>query len=459
MKKGNLEKALSSVSKKGPEFVDIYFEKSKGINISFQNKKLDKIITNSSEGFGLRGIYKDEVYYISKGNISSNSLNKAVIEFPELEHKRKINNLKLNSLRSVNFSVKINPDSIPLEKKIKTLNNLQKIPYSIDSRITQVNLGYSENHNEFTIVNTNSDYVKETKRYTSLVIEVIAQEGENKQIAREVIAKISGFEIIDIDTISMIIRETTLRSLKLLIASFSPVGKMPVVLSSSAGGTMIHEAIGHSLEADIIQKGISPFYANKVEKKVASEFISVYDNPTLPYLFGSYEFDDEAVKSSKKVLIDKGILKSYLYDRLTAKKDRKYSNGNGRRAGYYTKPIPRMSNTYIAPGRFSPKEIIGCVEKGILVKKMGGGQVNTANGDFVFEIEEGYTIEKGNVGNLIKGAILIGNGPEVLKSITKIGKDLKYFAPGKCGKDGQLVPVSDGQPTLLIPSLIVGGKT
>lgn len=241
----------------------------------------------------------------------------------------------------------------------------------------------------------------------------------------------------------------------MLEAEKAPAGEAAVVLSSSAGGTMIHEAIGHGLEADIIQKGASK-YCGKISKKIASPLITVIDDPTLPNKRGSYRFDDEGNPSRKTILVKGGILKSYLYDYLTAKKDKINPTGNGRRESYHYRPIPRMSNTYIASGKSDPEEIIKSTKKGLFVKKMGGGQVDSVNGDFVFEVEEGYLIEDGKITKPVRGATLIGNGPEILKEIDMVGNDLG-FEIGTCGKEGQGVPISDGQPTLRIPKIIVGG--
>jgi TldD protein len=265
-----------------------------------------------------------------------------------------------------------------------------------------------------------------------------------------------GFELFDLHPPEEVAEVATKRSLLMLSSRKAPMGSMAVVLSSEAGGTMIHEAIGHGLEADLAQQGLS-VYSNKVGEKVASSLITVVDDPTLPQRRGSYPFDDEGVPSQRTLLVENGILKGYLYDRLTALKDGVQSTGNGRRESYHHKPIPRMSNTMIVPGKMKPEEIIRSVEKGLFVKKMGGGQVNTVNGDFVFEVSEGYLIEKGSVSEPVRGAILIGNGPQVLKEIDRVGDDLG-FGIGTCGKDGQGVPVGDAQPTLRIPELVVGGQ-
>ena len=233
-------------------------------------------------------------------------------------------------------------------------------------------------------------------------------------------------------------------------------GKMPVVLSSKAGGTMIHEAIGHGLEADLAQQGLS-VYSGKIGETIASPLITVIDDSTIPYKRGSFFFDEEGTPGQKTILVENGVLKNYMYDRLAAMKDGTTSTGNGRRESYHHRPIPRMTNTLIASGKSKPEDIIRSLEKGLFVEKMGGGQVNTVNGDFVFEVTEGYLIENGRVGEPVRGATLTGNGPEVLKNIDMLGSDLG-FGIGTCGKDAQGVPVADAQPTLRIPEIVVGGE-
>jgi TldD protein len=213
--------------------------------------------------------------------------------------------------------------------------------------------------------------------------------------------------------------------------------------------------VGHGLESDLIQKEASR-YAGRLGEQVASRLITVVDDATLPGRNGSYGVDDEGTPGQRTVLIDRGVLKSYLYDRLRSDKDGRSSTGNGRRESYAFQPIPRMSNTYIASGSDDPADIIRGVRKGLLATRMGGGQVNTVNGDFVFEVSEGYLIENGEVTTPVRGANLIGNGPEVLMAIDRIGSDLE-FGMGTCGKDGQGVPVGDAQPTLHIPEITVGG--
>ena len=245
----------------------------------------------------------------------------------------------------------------------------------------------------------------------------------------------------------------------MLVARKAPGGKMPVVLSQEAGGTMVHEAVGHGLEADLASGGLS-VYAGKMGEQIASHLVTVVDDPTVPGKRGSFPIDDEGTETRRNILVERGILKGFMYDRLQSMKGGAERTGNGRRESYRHRPIPRMSNTLIAPGDSDPAEVIHSTDKGLLVRKMGGGQVNTVTGDFMFEVSEGYFIEKGKVGDPVRGATLTGNGPEVLKMIDMVGNDLGYGL-GTCGKDGQGVPVADAQPTLRIghPYITVGGAT
>ncbi|MGD0566210.1 MAG: TldD/PmbA family protein, partial [Candidatus Goldiibacteriota bacterium] len=243
---------------------------------------------------------------------------------------------------------------------------------------------------------------------------------------------------------------------RLLDADKKLTGEMTAVISSSAGGTMIHEAVGHSLEADLVQKGLSQ-YAGKKGVKVASDIITVIDDATIPGKRGSFSFDDEGTPSQKTILIDRGVLVNYMYDRETAEKDNALPTGNGRRESYKFRPIPRMRNTMIAPGAGSAESLIKDTKRGIFVIRMGGGQVNTVTGEFVFEVKEGYMIEAGKTAYPVRGATLMGTGVEVLNSIDAVCSDIGFDA-GTCGKDSQGVPVGDAQPTLRIPKILVGSK-
>jgi TldD protein len=306
------------------------------------------------------------------------------------------------------------------------------------------------------ILTTEKNLVFEESFYTRGIAFCVAEKDGRLERGYEVLAYALPFQEIKLEEFERLCERAGRRAELMLSSRRVKAGVMPVVLSSSAGGTMIHEAVGHGLEADHAEEGLS-IYSGRLGERVASPLITVLDDPTLSPLYGSYQYDDEGTKAKPVVLIEKGILKDFLYDRYEALKWGKTSNGRGRRESFRHIPIPRMSNTFIAKGETPAEEIIKSLDKGLLVKKMGGGEVNPLTGDFVFEVREGYYVEGGEVLFPVKGATLVGNGPKVLEIIDLVGDDLN-FDPGTCGKDGQGVPVSDGQPTLRIPELTVGGE-
>jgi TldD protein len=305
------------------------------------------------------------------------------------------------------------------------------------------------------IFNSEGIVAEDERRQLVFAVRAIATDGNELQTAARSIGGRVGFEFLtaaDPVTLASRVGES---AVKMLRARHAPAGTMEVVLSSEAGGTMIHEAIGHGLEGDTAEKGLS-VYSGKVGEMIASPHVTVVDDATIIGKRGSFAFDDEGVPAQRTVLVEGGVLKGYLLNRQTAKKLGTVSTGNGRRASYRYRPLVRMSNTMIEPGEHEPAGIIARVRRGLYVVRMGGGQVDTSSGDFVFKVNEAYLIENGTVTEPVRGATLIGNGPGILREIDMVGNDLG-FEIGSCGKDGQYVPVADAQPTLRLPAITVGG--
>ena len=251
-------------------------------------------------------------------------------------------------------------------------------------------------------------------------------------------------------------REAARQAITKLRARPAPSGARPVVIKHGTGGVLFHEACGHGLEADHIQKGAS-VYAGKVGQQVASPLVTLVDDGTMPGEWGTLGFDDEGHITQRNVLIEDGILTDYMWDYLRARKDGRPQSGNGRRQSYQHLPMVRMTNTFVLDGPDDPDDIISSTPNGVYVAKLGGGSVNTASGDFVFGMTEAYLIENGEITEPLRDGNLIGNGPKVLADIDMLGNDFAMGSPGTCGKDGQGVPVGDGQPTLRVKSLTVGG--
>ncbi|MDD5354705.1 MAG: TldD/PmbA family protein [bacterium] len=454
-----LQKIVKKLFTHGVDFAEVYVEKSSLQSISCEENKIESIASGIDVGLGLRIVQGEETYYASTNSQDLNeilslagSLSKAAGERKTADSRWRIADKKAGIIHKILRE----PYEVNITEKIGLVNKVNAAAWKKDPKIQQVQVDYGDRSKEIIIANSLGLFRQEQRIYVVLMLNVIAQSGEIIQTGREVLGGLSGFEKFSAAAVEDLIEQATSRAIRMLDARKAPSGKMPVVLDSQAGGTMIHEAIGHSLEADAVQKGISPVYKGKIGQQVASSLISVVDDATIPNMRGSFTMDDEGVPAQRTVLVEKGILKNYLYDQFTARKENTVSTGNGRRESYHYKPIPRMTNTMITPGEHDPASIIKSTPKGLYVKKMGGGQVNTATGDFVFEVVEAYKIVNGAQGQPVRGAILTGNGPDVLKSIDMVGNDLG-FEIGTCGKEGQHVPVGDGQPTLRIPEIIVGG--
>jgi TldD protein len=462
-----IEKILKETLREGGGFADLFFERTHSIVIICEEDRIEKVISGTDTGVGLRLLFGGRTIYGFTNQMSDEALfdlarriSLAVKEDKEAEvidltDRRRLTPSSPPTSTS-SFPIKKHPQEVPISEKVSVVNRGNGLARRLDPHIRQVKVLYRDFSQNLFIANSEGASAEGERVGTVFSVQVVSADGEIIQTGYEPVGGTVGFELFDFHSPEEVAEVAAKRSLQMLSARKAPMGRMAVVLSSEAGGTMIHEAIGHGLEADLAQQGLS-VYSKKIGEKVASSLITVVDDPTLPQKRGSYAFDDEGVSSRRTVLVENGILKSYLYDRLSALKDGVESTGNGRRESYQHKPIPRMSNTMIVPGTIKPEEIIRSVEKGLFVKKMGGGQVNTVNGDFVFEVSEGYLIEKGSVSEPVRGAILIGNGPQVLKEIDRVGDDLG-FGIGTCGKDGQGVPVGDAQPTLRIPELVVGGQ-
>lgn len=454
---------LREALREGGEFADLFFEQTRSVVIVCEEDRIEKAISGSDTGIGLRILFGGKTFYGFTTEVSKESLfhlAQRISRSAKEGGRQKTNVVPRRTQpppvsRSL-YQVQRHPEGLSVEERISVVKKANDIARNLDPRIQQVKVLYRDAVQKVTISNSDGVSIEGERVGTVFSVQVISAKGNLVQTGYEPAGGTVGFELFDLHPPEEIAKVAARRSLLMLSSRKAPMGKMAVVLSSEAGGTMIHEAIGHGLEADLAQQGLS-VYSDKIGEKVASSLITVVDDPTLPQKRGSYAFDDEGVASRRTILVEQGILKGYLHDRLSAMLAGVESSGNGRRESYQHRPIPRMSNTMILPGKMSPEAIVRSLEKGLFVKKMGGGQVNTVNGDFIFEINEGYLIEKGSIGEPVRGATLIGNGPQILKDIDMVGSDLG-FGIGTCGKDGQGVPVGDAQPTLRIPEVIIGGQ-
>jgi TldD protein len=452
---------LRRALRNGGEYADLFLEKSSPLSILCEDDRLEKVIAGREHGAGLRVIAGKRTAYAYTNEITTASLLELAdavghaVSGGDAAAVRTISLSRTHSVSSLGL-VRQPPRSVSSERKAAMVMQANRVARSFDPRIRQAMVTYRENCQEVLIATSEGCLHEDTRNYLTAMVQVVASEGEIIQTGYETVGGLTGMELFETEPLEQAAEKAARRAVMMLSSRKAPAGRMPVVLSSAAGGTMIHEAIGHGLEADLAQSGLS-VYSGKIGQQIAAPVITVVDDATLPGRRGSFCVDDEGTSAQRTVLVDRGMLKTYLYDRLTAMKDGSRSTGNGRRESYRHRPIPRMTNTMIVPGKTKPAEILRSTPNGLFVRKMGGGQVNTVNGDFVFEVSEGYLIENGRIGEPVRGATLVGNGPAVLMSIDLVGSDLG-FSIGTCGKDGQGSPVSDAQPTLRIPEITVGGE-
>jgi TldD protein len=327
---------------------------------------------------------------------------------------------------------------------------------SIADAITQVSARYGDSRRRILVANSDGLLAEDDQVRTLFSVNCVAVGDTGMQTGRESAGRTVGFELFDEVDVSELARKAANRAVTKLNARPAPSGSQIVVVGPGGGGVLFHEACGHGLEADLVAKKASVF-ANRVGELVASPMVTLIDDGTMATEWGNYAIDDEGRPAQRNVLIQDGVLTDYMYDQIRARKEGRPSSGNGRRQSYQHLPMVRMTNTYITAGDDDPAEIVSSTPNGVYVAQLGGGQVNTATGDFVFGMTEAYLIEDGKITEPIREGNLIGNGPEVLTRIDALGNDFAMGSPGTCGKDGQGVPVGDGTPTLRVDGLTVGG--
>ncbi len=464
LKTEEVESVLHEALSRGGDLAELFFEETASTRIARDGGKIDRITDGIDRGVGLRLLFDRRSIYgyttdlsLDSMRVLARTLSAAVDVGKPFAPQRFDWRSSVQSNRAVlEYVVKNSPRKLSIGEKVKYLERAEKAVYEVLPNPRQVTTLFLDSLRKTLVVNSDGQFARTEKTYLHLVAQVVAHKGIRVETAYESDGGWVGTEFFESRTPEAMGREVAERVKLLLDAKPAPAGAMPVVLAAEAGGTMIHEAVGHGLEADLACNGLS-VYQGKIGQQVASPLITVRDDGTMLEKRGSFTFDDEGTPSKNTTLIENGILKGYLVDRLSAMKFDLMATGNGRRETFRSKPIVRMTNTYIAPGQDDPEQILRDTKWGIYVKKMGGGQVNTVTGDFVFAVTEGYLIRDGKLAEPIRGATLVGNGPKVLSIVDRVGTDLG-FSTGTCGKDGQRAPVTDAQPTLRIPELTVGGE-
>jgi TldD protein len=452
-----IQDAIELIALKGAEFVELFFEWSFVHTVSCEDRRVERVSSGWDGGFGIRVMTGSRTAYGYSNIIDKDEILRLGCEVvAELG----VGTGKIVTLgevrKGLTEGIEEPADTVPIDIKAALVLEADRAARSAGSEISQVQASFGDSLQHVWIFNSEGDAVEDDRRQVLFAVRAVARDDSGLQTAYRTLGGRRGFEILRDGSHERLAAEAGESAIVVLRAKRAPAGTMTVVLGGQAGGTMTHEAIGHGLEGDAAEKGLS-IYSGRIGEQVASPLVTVIDDATLDGKRGSYVFDDEGIPAQKTVSVENGVLRRYLLDRRTGRRLGVPSTGNGRRESYRFRPIVRMSNTLIAPGESDPGEIISSVADGLYVVRMGGGQVDTSSGDFVFKVNEAYRIRAGKTAEPVRGATLIGNGPTILTEIDMVGNDLG-FDIGTCGKDGQLVPVADAQPTVRIPAITVGGE-
>ena len=448
LSKMHIEPILSALLSRGGEYGELFYEEVRSLVVLLEDGKIERVLSGTDAGIGIRLIHRGKTFYAYTNEMGTRALTALSSDLSRYADGGGLPAvLPASPAAARNHSpVRVPPSARGMDEKTALVTLMDRVARASSPKIRQVRATYGESERRIEVAAHQSGVASDRQTYTMLSVQCVAGDGSGLATGYESGGGTAGWEFLEECLPEALARKASLRAASTLSAPRIPGGRMPVVLSAEAGGTMVHEAIGHGLEADLARQGMS-VYKNDLGKEVASPLVSIVDDATVPWKRGSFGIDDEGTPAERTVLVENGVLKGFLHDRLSAMKEGARPTGNGRRESYRHKPIPRMSNTIILPGTSRPEEILRTADRGLLVLKMGGGQVNTVTGDFMFEVAEGFRIENGTRGEPVRGATITGNGPEALRMIDRVGSDLG-FGLGTCGKEGQGVPVGDAQPTL-----------
>ena len=454
-----VNRTLSVAMRTGADFAEIFAEERRSSSAILDDGRVEEVVSGRDRGAGIRVVVGETTGFAHTADLTETGLaaaaGAAAAAARQSGGARRI--VEVSSLDVPRpLTVRVPPEDVPKSTKVALLTAADAAARSTGSAITQVSARYGDGRRRILVADSDGLFTSDDQVRTLFSVSCVASGDTGMQTGRESAGRTVGFELFDLYDVEEMARRAARRALTKLTARPAPSGEMPVVVGPGGGGVLFHEACGHGLEADLVAKSASAF-AGRVGERVAAPMVTLVDDGTMAGEWGHYGIDDEGKPAARNVLISGGVLTDYMWDRLRARKEGRASSGNGRRQSYQHLPMVRMTNTYITNGDADPDDIVADTTHGVYVAQLGGGQVNTATGDFVFGMTEAYLIENGEITAPIREGNLIGNGPEVLTRIDALGNDFAMGSPGTCGKDGQGVPVGDGTPTLRVTALTVGG--
>ncbi|MDY0407777.1 TldD/PmbA family protein [Virgibacillus soli] len=460
LNKALIEEVLQAALETGGDFSEVFVEDLYSNHMSLRSGRLEQSLSGRDFGVGIRIFKGLQSVYAYTNDFSKEGLLKAARTAAEAiqtatDEKTLILPLVKEKIQTIN-PIKFMPNTIEKSRKLAVMKQANEIAKNYHEEISQVMIRLLDEEQNVLIANSEGKFVEDQRVRSRLAIAAVATDGNDMQSGFYGPGAHAGFEFIENLDLNHYAKEAARMAVTMLHADPAPSGKFPVIIDNEFGGVIFHEACGHGLEATSVAKNSSVF-ANKVGKKVASDLVTYIDDGTLANEWGSINIDDEGEKSRKNVLIENGILKGYMIDKLNGRRMNMESTGSSRRESYKFAPTSRMTNTYIAPGKSTPEEIIANTEHGIYAKYMGGGSVNTATGDYNFAVEEAYLVKNGKIDKPLRGATLIGNGATTIQHVDMVANNLGHGA-GMCGASSGSLPVNVGQPTLRVSEITVGGR-
>lgn len=452
-------RVLAEAAMNGADDADLYFEHATSTSVSLQDRKVNRAHLSIDLGVGVRVVIGDQVGYAYTEDLDIESMLRAARISSQIARGGQPASPVDVTPAQVHDFYKADRHwaDVDLAVRIPMVRQWEERAFNLDKRIDKVQTSLADVDKHVMVVTLDGKIAADYRPMTRAFVSVAAIEGELRESGSYNVASRQGLEFYDEAVQGRLVDRAVGRAIQALHAGSPPAGEMPVVMAAGSSGILLHEAVGHGMEADFNRKGIS-IYADKMNQSVAPKNVTIVDDATLPGARGSLNVDDEAGETERTVLVDHGILRTYLHDKISARHYGVKSTGSGRRESFRHPVLPRMRTTYMEPGESTPEEIIKSVKYGLYCDTFSNGQVQIGAGDFAFYVRSGFLIEDGKLTRPVKDVNLIGNGPEVLEAIEMVGNDLVIDEGGwTCGKDGQSVPVGQGMPTVKVAKLSVGG--
>lgn len=453
-----INRTLSAALRTGGDFAEVFVEDKRSSSAVLDDGRVEELTSGRDRGAGIRVVVGETTGFAHTADLTESGLASAASAAAAAARGGGGTNreVKVSPIAVERNDVRVPPEEVAKATKVGLLTLANEAARGTGSSISQVTARYGDSRRRILVANSDGLLAEDDQIRTLFSVSCVATGDTGLQTGRESTGRTVGFELFDETDVEDMGRRAATRAITKLDARPAPSGAMPVVVGPGGGGVLFHEACGHGLEADLVAKSASVF-AGRVGEQVASPLVTLVDDGTMAGEWGHFAIDDEGHLAASNMLIEEGVLTDYMWDLLRSRKEGRQSSGNGRRQSYQHLPMVRMTNTFIRNGDDDPAAIVESTDSGVYVAQLGGGEVNTATGDFVFGMTEAYLIEGGKITDPIRDGNLIGNGPEVLTKIDALGDDFAMGSPGMCGKDGQGVPVGDGTPTLRVTSLTVGG--